>query len=43
MSDSQNPLVLGYGNIKKLLWQYSIPSIIAMIATSLYSIIDSIL
>ena len=42
MSDSQNPLVLGYGNIKKLLWQYSIPSIIAMIATSLYSIIDSI-
>lgn len=42
MSDSQNPLVLGYGNIRKLLWQYSIPSIIAMIATSLYSIIDSI-
>ncbi len=42
MSNNQNPLVLGYGNIRKLLWQYAIPSIIAMIATSIYSIVDSI-
>ncbi|MDD3280203.1 MAG: MATE family efflux transporter [Bacteroidales bacterium] len=42
MSVNQSPLVLGYGNIGKLLWQYSIPSIIAMVATSLYNIIDSI-
>lgn len=42
MSNNQSPLVLGYGNIRKLLWQYSIPSIIAMVATSLYNIVDSI-
>ncbi|NLJ81653.1 MAG: MATE family efflux transporter [Bacteroidales bacterium] len=42
MSNNQSPLVLGYGNIGKLLWQYSVPSIIAMVATSLYNIVDSI-
>ena len=42
MSNNQSPLILGYGNIGKLLWQYSIPSIIAMVATSVYNIVDSI-
>ncbi|MDR2121993.1 MAG: MATE family efflux transporter [Flavobacteriaceae bacterium] len=36
------PLELGTGNIGKLLKQYAIPAIIAMIASSLYNITDSI-
>lgn len=35
-------LVLGTGNIKKLLLEYSIPAIIAMTAAALYNIVDSI-
>lgn len=35
-------LMLGTGSISKLLIQYSIPAIIAMVVTSLYNIIDSI-
>jgi Na+-driven multidrug efflux pump len=42
MSNIKSPAALEYDNIGKLLWQYSIPSIIAMVATSLYNIIDSI-
>ena len=42
MSRNNSPLVLGYDKIGKLLWQYSIPSIIAMVATSVYNIVDSI-
>lgn len=39
---SSNPLTLGTESIGKLLIQYSIPAIIASVATSLYNIIDSI-
>ncbi len=42
MTHLKSPLALEFDNIGKLLWQYSIPSIIAMVATSLYNIIDSI-
>ena len=35
-------LVLGTGNVKKLLLEYSIPAIIAMMASSLYNIVDSV-
>ena len=43
MSQKQNtPLSLGSASIGKLLMQYSIPAIIASVATSLYNIIDSI-
>ena len=35
-------LALGTENIRKLLLQYAIPSVIAMTAASLYNIIDSI-
>ena len=42
MSKIKSPAALEYDKIGKLLWQYSIPSIIAMVATSLYNIIDSI-
>ena len=38
----RSPTTLGTENIKKLLFEYSIPAIISMIATSLYNIIDSI-
>jgi Na+-driven multidrug efflux pump len=34
---------LGHGNIKKLLWHYSLPAIAAMSAASLYNIIDRVL
>ncbi len=37
-----SPLILGTGNIKKLLREYSGPAILAMMAQSLYNIIDSI-
>lgn len=42
MSTSKSPTFLGSEPIGKLLIQYSIPAIIAMTATSLYNIVDSI-
>lgn len=33
---------LGTANIRKLLWEYSLPAIVAMLASSLYNIVDSI-
>ncbi len=36
------PLILGTENVRKLLLQYAIPAIIAMTASSLYNITDSI-
>ena len=36
------PLVLGTEKIGKLLMQYAIPAIIAMTASSLYNMVDSI-
>lgn len=42
MSNQNNPHILGTERIGKLMLQYSIPAIIAMIMTSLYNIIDSI-
>lgn len=36
------PLILGAENVRKLLLQYAIPAIIAMTASSLYNITDSI-
>lgn len=33
---------LGTANIRKLLWEYSLPAIAAMLASSLYNIVDSI-
>lgn len=41
-SGSQSPMTLGTNSIGKLLAQYSIPAIIASVATSLYNIIDSV-
>ena len=41
-STSQSSLTLGTAPVGKLLLQYSVPAIIASIATSLYNIIDSI-
>lgn len=38
----ENGLTLGTSSVSKLLLQYSVPAIIAMLATSLYNIIDSI-
>lgn len=42
MSNKQTPLVLGTEPIGKLLTQYAIPAIIAMTASSLYNMADSI-
>jgi len=42
MSNEHAPLVLGTDKITKLLTQYAIPAIIAMTASSLYNIADSI-
>ncbi|MDR1553484.1 MAG: MATE family efflux transporter [Prevotellaceae bacterium] len=42
MTDKNNPAVLGTENIGKLLMQYSIPAIMAMVAASLYNIVDRI-
>ena len=44
MTDTRDttPLVLGTEKIGKLLMQYAIPAIIAMTASSLYNIVDSI-
>lgn len=39
---TSNPDTLGTYPIRKLLVQYSVPAIIAMVATSLYNIVDSI-
>lgn len=41
-TSSNTPLTLGTKSIGKLLIQYSVPAIIASVATSLYNIIDSI-
>ena len=45
MTDTRDtaPLVLGTEKIGKLLMQYAIPAIIAMTASSLYNMVDSIL
>lgn len=40
--DSNSPMTLGTKPIGKLLVQYSVPAIIASVATSLYNIVDSI-
>lgn len=42
MADKSSPLILGTKPIGKLLMQYSIPAIIAMAATSLFNMADSI-
>ncbi len=42
MFQKGSPVTLGTGNVWKLLLQYAIPSVIAMTASSLYNIIDSI-
>ena len=41
-SSSTSPMTLGSKPIGKLLVQYSVPAIIASVATSLYNIVDSI-
>ena len=42
MANLESPLVLGSKSISRLLVQYSVPAIIASVATSLYNIVDSI-
>ena len=42
MADKNSPLILGTEPIGKLLARYSIPAIIAMTASSLYNMVDSI-
>ncbi len=42
MAKEGSPLALGTGNVGQLLLQYAIPSVIAMTASSLYNITDSI-
>lgn len=42
VSPKSDPMTLGTKPIGRLLVQYSVPAIIAMVATSLYNIIDSI-
>ncbi|MCD7936367.1 MAG: MATE family efflux transporter [Tannerellaceae bacterium] len=42
MTNQKSPLVLGTENIRKLLTEYAIPAIIAMTASSLYNIADSV-
>ncbi len=42
MKNETTPLSLGTENIRKLLMQYAIPAIIAMTASSIYNITDSI-
>ncbi|MBQ3857543.1 MAG: MATE family efflux transporter, partial [Prevotella sp.] len=42
MDNKQATLELGTKPIGKLLWQYALPAIIAMTASSLYNIVDSI-
>jgi len=40
--NTNDPHLLGKGDIKKLLVQYSLPAILGMVITSLYHIVDSI-
>ncbi|MFA6883909.1 MAG: MATE family efflux transporter, partial [Paludibacteraceae bacterium] len=42
MTGQKSPMELGTGNIKKLLIEYSGPAIVAMMASSLYNIIDRV-
>ncbi|MBO5001062.1 MAG: MATE family efflux transporter, partial [Bacteroidaceae bacterium] len=42
MSEKRNAMELGIKPVGKLLMQYAIPAIIAMTASSLYNIVDSI-
>lgn len=42
MAKTDSPLTLGTKSVSKLLVQYSVPAIIASVATSLYNIVDSI-
>jgi putative MATE family efflux protein len=42
MTDKNNPAILGSENVGKLLMQYSVPAIMAMVAASLYNIVDRI-
>lgn len=42
MANADSPMSLGSKSISRLLVQYSVPAIIASVATSLYNIIDSI-
>ena len=42
MTERNSPAILGTGNIKRLLLEYSGPAIIAMMTSSLYNIIDRI-
>src|SRR5665647_3396453 len=42
MEQKGSPIALGTDNVGKLLMQYAIPSVIAMTASSLYNITDSI-
>ena len=42
MTDKKIPTALGTEKVGKLLAQYAIPSIIAMTASSLYNMVDSI-
>ncbi len=41
-SSTDSALALGRSSIGKLLMQYSLPAIIASLATSLYNIVDSV-
>ena len=41
-NNTNDPHLLGRGDIRKLLAQYSLPAIIGMVITSLYHIVDSI-
>ncbi|MBP7292702.1 MAG: MATE family efflux transporter, partial [Bacteroides sp.] len=42
MTTQRTPTALGTEKIGKLLMQYSVPAIIAMTASSLYNMVDSI-
>ncbi|MDR2037981.1 MAG: MATE family efflux transporter [Bacteroidales bacterium] len=42
MANQNSPLILGTERISKLLMQYALPAIIAMTASSLYNMVDSI-
>ncbi|MDR0420484.1 MAG: MATE family efflux transporter [Prevotellaceae bacterium] len=42
MTDRNNPAILGTEKVGKLLMQYSVPAIMAMVAASLYNIVDRI-
>ncbi|MBQ5785578.1 MAG: MATE family efflux transporter, partial [Alistipes sp.] len=42
MSNQDSPLSLGTDNLSTLLRRYAMPSIIAMVSSSLYNIVDSI-